>query len=41
VGPLRSAADVDALVTWLRDGTGPLPDRLLGVQHTMNAATRN
>ncbi|MGD9532004.1 hypothetical protein [Pseudonocardia sp.] len=41
VGPLRSVADVDALVTWLRDGTGRLPDHLLAVQHTLNAATRN
>jgi hypothetical protein len=44
VGPLRTRADVETLVTWLRDGrldAGLLPAHLLGVHRRMAAAPLN
>jgi hypothetical protein len=44
IGPLSSAADVEALAAWLRAGLldpGLLPARLLGVHRRMAAAPLN
>jgi hypothetical protein len=44
LGPLRTTADVDALVAWLRAGrlaADGLPAHLVGVHHRMAAAPLN